>query len=70
MTSIGFQRDSRWMYSASEDGTLKIWDMRAAQAQRTLNMNNKKSGAILSAILHPNQVLARVSLILDSLIPL
>ena len=28
VTSIGFQRDNRWMFSASEDGTLKIWDLR------------------------------------------
>ena len=34
VTALGFQRDGRWMYSSSEDGTLKIWDIRAPAAQR------------------------------------
>ena len=28
VTAVGFQKDSRWLYSGSEDGTVKIWDLR------------------------------------------
>lgn len=29
VTAIGFQKDGKWMYSGSEDGTVRIWDLRA-----------------------------------------
>lgn len=28
VTAIGFQRDGKWMFSGSEDHTIKIWDLR------------------------------------------
>ena len=51
VSAIGFERDGKWMYSASEDGTLKIWDLRASGSQRKFD-----AGApVNSAALHPNQ---------------
>lgn len=51
VTAVGFQKDGRWMYSASEDSTIKIWDLRAPGCQREFRC----SAPINSAILHPNQ---------------
>lgn len=51
VTSIGFQRDNRWLFSASEDGTVKIWDVRAPGCQREF----QAKAPITSAVLHPNQ---------------
>lgn len=29
VTAVGFQSDQKWIYSGSEDGTIKIWDPRS-----------------------------------------
>ncbi|CAM9337556.1 unnamed protein product [Phaeothamnion confervicola] len=51
VTDIGFQKDGKWMYTASEDGTVKIWDLRAPGCQR-----NYDCGAPVNTVaLHPNQ---------------
>uniref|UniRef100_H3GAF7 Protein LST8 homolog n=1 Tax=Phytophthora ramorum TaxID=164328 RepID=H3GAF7_PHYRM len=51
VTSLGFQRHGKWMYSCSDDGTIKIWDLRAPGCQRSYN-----AGVPLnSVVLHPNQ---------------
>lgn len=34
VTAIGFQKDKRWMFSGSEDKTVKLWDMRTNRSQR------------------------------------
>jgi WD40 repeat protein len=36
VTSLGFQREGKWMYTGSEDGTVKIWDLRFAAAPSLL----------------------------------
>lgn len=51
VTAVGFQKDRKWMYTGSEDGTVKIWDFRAPGYQRDYQ---SKSG-ISSVVLHPNQ---------------
>lgn len=51
VTAVGFQKDSKWMFSGSEDGTVKIWDLRAPGCQREY----ASRGAVNSVVLHPNQ---------------
>lgn len=51
VTALGFERDGRWLWSADDAGTVKVWDLRAARCQRDLD--NK--AAINGAVLHPNQ---------------
>ncbi|RDD43873.1 Target of rapamycin complex subunit lst8 [Trichoplax sp. H2] len=54
ITAVGFHGDGRWMFTAGEDGKVRIWDLRSRnpQSQRTLSVSN----LINCAVLHPNQV--------------
>jgi G protein beta subunit-like protein len=38
VTAIGFQKDGRYLYSGSEDGTIKVWDLRNPVANRSLDV--------------------------------
>ncbi|KAL6057291.1 TOR complex subunit lst8 [Balamuthia mandrillaris] len=51
VTDIGFQRDGKWMYSGSEDGTVKIWDLNAPGCQRDYDCGSP----VNTVVLHPNQ---------------
>ncbi|KAL4424233.1 hypothetical protein ABPG75_001534 [Micractinium tetrahymenae] len=51
ITAVGFQKDGKWMYTGSEDGTVKIWDLRAPGCQREY----ESRAAVNTVVLHPNQ---------------
>jgi len=51
VTSVGFQKDGKWMFTSSEDGTVKLWDLRAPGCQREYEC----SAPVNTVILHPNQ---------------
>ena len=51
VTAVGFQRDNKWMFTGSEDGTVKIWDLRAPGYQRQY----ESRAAVNTVALHPNQ---------------
>lgn len=58
VNALGIQRDSRWMYTGSDDGTLKIWDLRAPGNARdfgTCQREYDNDGGITTVVLHPNQ---------------
>ena len=52
VTAIGFQKESKWFFSGSEDGTIKIWDPRTNKPSRTY----ENSSPVNTVSLHPNQV--------------
>jgi G protein beta subunit-like protein len=51
VTSLGFQRNGRYLYSGSEDGTVKIFDLRSPTYSRSFDAK----GGVNSVALHPNQ---------------
>ena len=51
VTSLGFQRDGRYLYSGSEDGAVILWDLRSPNPSRKFDAK----AAVNSVALHPNQ---------------
>jgi len=53
VNSVGFSQEGRWIFSSSEDKTVKIWDFRGAKGcQRSYNFGSE----VNSVVLHPDQV--------------
>eukprot|EP00127_Corallochytrium_limacisporum_P001209 Clim_evm44s44 gene=Clim_evmTU44s44 len=55
VTAIGYRYDGRWIWSASEDGTLRIWEVRPGSAQGIAIRIFKHGTPIGDCVLHPNQ---------------
>jgi len=53
VVAVGFQKDLKWLYSGSEDGTVKVWDTRSSKAIRSYDCGTP----VNTVALHPNQVL-------------
>ena len=49
---MGFQKDSKWIFTAQEDGTIKIYDLKKKEEALTF----KNEVAINTAVLHPNEI--------------
>ncbi|KAG2132828.1 WD40-repeat-containing domain protein [Suillus bovinus] len=48
VTSVSFHSEGRWLVTGSEDGTIRIWDLRSTQVHRTYDNVN-------DVCVHPNQ---------------
>ncbi|KAJ4890827.1 Transducin/WD40 repeat-like superfamily protein [Raphanus sativus] len=62
VTAVGFHADSNSMYSGSEDGTVRIWDLRSPNQPEVYERNCQKAyhahesvTPINTVVLHPNQ---------------
>ena len=49
VTSIGFQKDGRYLFSCSEDGTIKVWDLRNPNFSRSFNVGAPVNSVCLRA---------------------
>lgn len=65
VTAVGFQPLGRWMYSGSEDGTVKVWDLRTRKEQRSYSCASPTTGKgrrtsqtspVNSVVLSPNEI--------------
>ena len=55
VVAVGYPNHQKWLYTASEDGSLKVWDTRENKSQRNPTIHEKKKVMLTCAVLHPNQ---------------
>ncbi|KRX06075.1 WD40-repeat-containing domain [Pseudocohnilembus persalinus] len=57
VTSIGFQKDRKWIYTSGEEGVLKIHDLSAKPNGKGYNrmFQNSTKDAFNTVVLHPNE---------------
>lgn len=56
LTGLGFSRDARYLFTASEDGTAKVWDLAAGasgQEQPVAEFKQPREAAITAAQINP-----------------
>jgi G protein beta subunit-like protein len=53
VTAVGFDRNGGFIFSGSEDGTLRVFDPRAAGGKSVLDFDAR--GGVNAVVLHPNQ---------------
>lgn len=51
VTGVAFHCEGKWMVTSSEDGTVKIWDVRSGSVQR----NYSHGSPVNDVVIHPNQ---------------
>ncbi|KIM29570.1 hypothetical protein M408DRAFT_305544 [Serendipita vermifera MAFF 305830] len=51
VTAISYHADGKWFVTGSEDGTIRIWDMRSNQSHRTYD----NQCPVNDVLIHPNQ---------------
>jgi target of rapamycin complex subunit LST8 len=51
VTGIAFHIETKWIATSSEDGTVKIWDLRSPDVQRDYN----HGCPVTDVVIHPNQ---------------
>jgi target of rapamycin complex subunit LST8 len=49
VTSLGFQKDGRYLYTGSEDGTIKVWDLRNPNYSRSFDVGAAVNSVCLRA---------------------
>jgi G protein beta subunit-like protein len=47
VTAVGFQKDGRYLYSCSEDGTIKVWDLRNPSYSRSFSAGSPVNSVCL-----------------------
>lgn len=50
--TVGFQKNMKWLYSCSEDGSIRVWDPRTSASSRSYDCGC----AVNTVALNPNQV--------------
>jgi target of rapamycin complex subunit LST8 len=52
ITDLGFQSDTKWLFSCSEDNTIKVWDIRSGICETTIDTRSPLN----TCVLHTNEI--------------